>query len=163
MSSSSETARALVFLFGGGSLWSVMASATSTDGFVALWRVKKLTTRPRLPFTLTSVLFLHNKWQQNEHDTHIYDSSLWKYSTHQTCLPCTRAPKIYIIATVKNRETSTVTEVVYVPEKVHTVFKKKKLKKTQKERRPPEGERVSDGYLYSVGVVSSKKKEKTKQ
>lgn len=40
MSSSSETARVLVFLLGGGSLWSVRASATSRDGFVALWRAK---------------------------------------------------------------------------------------------------------------------------
>lgn len=75
-------------------------------------------------------------------------------------MPCTKAPKIYIIATVKNRETSSVTEVVYVPEKVHTVLKKKNKK--QKERRPPEGERGSGGYLYSVGEVSSKKRKKKK-
>lgn len=47
--------------------------------------VKELTILLQRMFTLTSVLFLHNKWQQNEHDTHIYDSSLWKYSTHQSC------------------------------------------------------------------------------
>lgn len=40
-------------------------------------------------------------------------------------LPCTRAPKIYIIATVKTERNINgnikVQSVVYVPEKVHTV------------------------------------------
>lgn len=61
-----------------------------------------------LMFTLPSVLFLHNKWQQNEHDNHLYDSSLWKYSTHQTCFRhVLEHQKIYIIATAKNREKKT--------------------------------------------------------
>lgn len=44
------------------------------------------------------------------------------------------------------------------------LIKKKKIKtKKPKERRPPEGERGSSGYLYSVGEVSSKKTKKKKQ
>lgn len=35
-------------------------------------------------------------------------------------------------------------------------------KKPKKERRPPEGERGSDGYLYSVGEVSSPKNKNKK-
>lgn len=55
-------------------------------------------------FTLTSVLFLHNKWQQNEHDTHFYDSSLWKYSTHQTCFAMYQSTKNIYNCNCENRE-----------------------------------------------------------
>lgn len=55
-------------------------------------------------FTLTSVLFLHNKWQQNEHHTHLYDSSLWKYSTHQTCFAMYQSTKNIYNCNCENRE-----------------------------------------------------------
>lgn len=76
----------------------IFSAKTETQTF------KELTTLLRLMFTLTSVLFLHNKWQQNEHDTHLYDSSLWKYSTHQTCFAMYQSTKNIYNCNCENRE-----------------------------------------------------------
>lgn len=103
-------------------------------------------------FTLTSVLFLHNKWQQNEHDTHLYDSSLWKYTTHQTCFAMYQSTKNIYNCNCENREKRQRNT------KVHSVvmcLKKCILCKNQERggHQMEWGATESDGYRYSVGEV----------
>ena len=61
MSSSSETARALVLLFGGVFAMECQGLCPIQGWFCGSAACEELTTPHRLPFTLTSVLFLHNK------------------------------------------------------------------------------------------------------
>ncbi len=119
---------------------------------------KELTTLLQLMFTLTSVLFLHNKWQQNEHDTHLYDSSLWKYSTHQTCYAMYQSTKNIYNCNCENREKHQLKH--KSPICCICAWKSAYCVRT-KERGGHQregGTTESDGYLYSVGEILSKHK-----
>lgn len=63
---------------------------------------------------------------------------------------------------MKNRETSTVTEVVYVPEKVHTVLKKKKKPKKRGGHRRERGGPVATFTVLVKFPAKTNKKTKNK-
>lgn len=139
-----------------------MFSAMKTNNLT----FKELSTLLQLMFTLTSVLFLHNKWQQNEHYTHLYDSSLWKYTTHQTCFAMYQSTKNIYNCNCENREKRQLKH--KSPFCCICAWKSAYCVRT-KERGGHQmewGTTESDGYLYSVGEILIKHKgnrDKTQQ
>ena len=119
---------------------------------------KEVTTHYQLMLTLTSVLFLHHKWQQNEHDNLLYDSSLGKYSTHPTCFAMYQSTKNIYNCNCENREKHWLkheTPICYIcARKSAFCVGTKERGGHQREGRTTE----SDGYLYSVGEILNKHK-----
>lgn len=90
--------------------------------------------------------------------THLYDSSLWKYSTHQTCFAMYQSTKNIYNCNCENREKHRLKH--KSPIRCICAWKSAYCVRT-KERGGHQregGTTESDGYLYSVGEILSKHK-----